>query len=104
MNGKKIGTCLGDLFSVNWMEDTDSFESLANNYSLQEQFEVVAVETNMSSVMQWGDLNFTSEATADYLSGTTTVTPSLLNFISRSRRRLREDVFQPSKSLNISSR
>ncbi len=23
VNGKKIGSCLGDLFSVNWMEDTD---------------------------------------------------------------------------------
>jgi len=24
VNGKSIGTCLGDLFSVNWMEDSES--------------------------------------------------------------------------------
>jgi len=24
VNGKHIGSCLGDLFSVNWMEDTDA--------------------------------------------------------------------------------
>lgn len=23
VNGKEIGSCLGDLFSVNWMEDSD---------------------------------------------------------------------------------
>jgi len=24
VDGKKIGSCLGDLYSVNWMEDTDA--------------------------------------------------------------------------------
>jgi legumain len=24
VNGKSIGSCLGDLYSVNWMEDTDA--------------------------------------------------------------------------------
>jgi legumain len=24
VNGKHIGSCLGDLYSINWMEDTDS--------------------------------------------------------------------------------
>ena len=24
VNGKSIGTCLGDLYSVNWMEDSDA--------------------------------------------------------------------------------
>jgi len=23
VNGKEIGSCLGDLFSINWMEDSD---------------------------------------------------------------------------------
>lgn len=27
VNGKVIGSCLGDLFSVNWMEDTDISDS-----------------------------------------------------------------------------
>ena len=26
VNGKHIGSCLGDLFSINWMEDTDKVD------------------------------------------------------------------------------
>jgi legumain len=33
VGGKNIGSCLGDLFSVNWMEDTDARTDLFN-YSL----------------------------------------------------------------------
>jgi legumain len=59
VNGKHIGSCLGDEFSVNWMENT-----IANNptaYTLQEQFAAVKTLTLGSEVMQWGDLTFTSE-------------------------------------------
>lgn len=31
---KNIGSCLGDLFSVSWMEDTDNHKDLSN-YSLE---------------------------------------------------------------------
>lgn len=34
VNGKNIGSCLGDLFSVNWLEDTDAHTDLSD-YSLQ---------------------------------------------------------------------
>jgi len=43
VNGTYIGSCLGDLFSVNWMEDTE-----ANNPStetLQTQYENVLAKT-----------------------------------------------------------
>jgi len=37
---RSMGTCLGDLFSVNWLENTDASTSL-NTETLQEQFDVV---------------------------------------------------------------
>lgn len=30
VNNVNIGSCLGDLFSVNWMEDTDNHKSLSH--------------------------------------------------------------------------
>lgn len=64
VNGTKIGSCLGDLFSINWMEDTE-----ANNVSvetLQEQFDTVLKETTASPVMKFGDFSFMSEPIGDF--------------------------------------
>lgn len=64
VNGKKIGSCLGDLFSINWMEDTE-----ANNVSvetLQEQFDTVVKETTASPAMKFGDFSFMSEPIGDF--------------------------------------
>jgi len=57
VNGKSIGSCLGDLYSVNWMEDTDKFGPAR---TLQDQFVQVAKLTDMSKVMQWGDITWTN--------------------------------------------
>lgn len=43
VGGKSIGSCLGDLFSVNWMEDSDAANVCSEN--LQSQFEVVKQKT-----------------------------------------------------------
>ena len=51
-----IGSCLGDLFSVNWMEDSD-----ANDLSVEtlaEQAATVKRETDLSPVQQFGDLSW----------------------------------------------
>lgn len=66
VGGKNIGSCLGDLFSVNWMEDTDARTDI-NDYPLQQQFEAVKAQTTKSQVMQWGDLEFSSEALGDFI-------------------------------------
>merc|ERR1711907_250784 len=63
VDGKAIGTCLGDLFSVNWMEDTDAAD--INMESLQDQYSNVKQLTTKSPVLQWGELDFTNEAIAD---------------------------------------
>jgi len=39
VNGKSIGSCLGDLFSVNWLEDADKADM--NIETLQDQFNTV---------------------------------------------------------------
>ena len=56
VGGKYIGSCLGDLFSVNWMEDSD-----ANDLSVEtlaEQAATVKRETDKSPVQQFGDLSW----------------------------------------------
>lgn len=60
--GQDIGTCLGDMFSVAWLEDADS-----SSPTLLESFEnakkkTAAVGGNPgSTVSQFGDLSFTGE-------------------------------------------
>jgi len=68
VNGKSIGSCLGDLFSVNWLENTDAATSL-DSETLEEQYNVVKKETAKSHVLQFGDLAITAEPLADYQSG-----------------------------------
>ena len=47
-------TYLGDLYSVNWMEDSDAED--IKTETLQKQFSIVRQETNLSHVMEYGDL------------------------------------------------
>lgn len=67
VQGKHIGSCLGDLFSVNFIEDLDK----GNYYSetLGEHFKIIANLTNLSKVMQWGDLSFQSDKVGDFTAG-----------------------------------
>ncbi|KAH7962929.1 hypothetical protein HPB52_018776 [Rhipicephalus sanguineus] len=51
----KRQTYLGDVYSVNWMEDSDK-EDL-HTETLIDQFEIVRKETNTSHVMEYGDLD-----------------------------------------------
>ena len=64
VNGVEIGSCLGDEFSVNWMEDTESnnpfFETLA------QQTETVTAKTIGSPVQSFGDRDFVDEPLADF--------------------------------------
>jgi len=66
VNGKHILSCLGDLFSVSWMENTDTEN--VNRETLEEQFEIVRTETNTSAVLQWGSLDMKNEIVANFLS------------------------------------
>merc|ERR1719379_21033 len=56
VNGKNVGSCLGDLFSVSWMEDSDAQDTTKE--TLTTQFQSVKTLTDKSEVMQWGDVSF----------------------------------------------
>jgi len=67
VNGKNVGSCLGDLFSVNWMEDSDAKDTTKED--LQTQFSTVKQLTTKSQVMQWGDLSFTDHFMSEFIGG-----------------------------------
>lgn len=56
VRGKSIRTCLGDLYSINWMEDSDSKKAAYADESIHDQFELVKKRTNRSPVQEFGDL------------------------------------------------
>jgi len=72
VNGKAINSCLGDLYSINWMENADE---VGPKETLQDQFTIVKTKTSLSHVMQYGDLTWTSEPIGNYLGGNESVSP-----------------------------
>ena len=52
VNGKHVGSCLGDLYSVTWMEDSDALDPSIE--TLAEQFTTVKTLTSLSHVMEYG--------------------------------------------------
>lgn len=50
MNGVNLNTCLGDEFSVNWIENTQERSNLKTE-SLEDQFILVRNETEGSEAM-----------------------------------------------------
>lgn len=65
VNQKSIGTCLGDEYSVNWIENAEDFEANIEE-SLAEQFEVIKTKTTHSQVQQYGDLSYLNETISDF--------------------------------------
>jgi len=65
VNGQSVGSCLGDLFSVNWMEDSDAEDTTAE--SLDSQFQLIKTKTARSQVMQWGDVTFTDDKVSEFI-------------------------------------
>jgi legumain len=67
VQGKHVGSCLGDLFSVNFLEDMDKGNIF--DETLQDQFKIVQKLTSLSHVLQWGDLSFQTDKVSDYVAG-----------------------------------
>jgi legumain len=67
VNGKSVGSCLGDLFSVNWLEDAE--KAKMGTETLQDQYNTVKAKTTKSHVLQWGELDWTKEPIGDFESG-----------------------------------
>lgn len=64
VDGTSIGSCLGDLFSINWMEDTEANDPSVE--TLEQQYETVVTKTTKSPVQKFGDFNFMSEPIGDF--------------------------------------
>jgi len=68
VDGKSLGSCLGDLYSINWMENADQ---VGKDETLEAQYTLVKKLTNLSHVMQYGDKTYTSEPIGNYMGDTT---------------------------------
>lgn len=64
INGKSVGSCLGDEYSVVWMEDTEADKGLTK--TLQKQWEDVRDGTLKSEVHQYGTLDYTHKDIGQY--------------------------------------
>ena len=64
VDGIDLGSCLGDLFSVNWMEDSDMRGPME---TLDAQYQQVLNLTTLSHVMQYGDTNYTDLPTGNFI-------------------------------------
>lgn len=72
VDGTYIGSCLGDLFSVNWMEDTEAHS--ISSETLEQQYETVLTKTDQSPVCKFGNFDFMSEPIGDFEGDLDTVT------------------------------
>ncbi|KAK6041474.1 peptidase C13 family protein [Cooperia oncophora] len=66
--------CLGDEFSVNWMEDSDEYD--LNYETLDRQFEQVKIWTGASHVMRYGNLSI-GEEPVSWFHGAANVKPKI---------------------------
>jgi len=68
VNGTAIGSCLGDLFSTNWMEDTDAAiqSKSMDSETLSTQYDTVKTGTTRSPVLKFGDFSFNNEAIGEF--------------------------------------
>jgi len=98
VQGKHIGTCLGDLFSVNFIEESEKEDLSA--LSLQTQFEKVRLMTSLSHVMQWGDVSFTEDRVSSFIGRNGNNNRNFINL----RRPFNKFDFMPKSSHHIDSR
>jgi len=68
VDGKSIRSCLGDLYSVNWMEDSD--KAKMGTETLDQQYQAVKTETTKSHVLEFGTMSFNTEPIGDFQAGT----------------------------------
>lgn len=64
VQGFNMKTCLGDLFSVNWMQDTASHT--ISTETLTTQIQTVIKETTKSAVTVFGDTNIETEFVGEF--------------------------------------
>lgn len=78
INGTHVGSCLGDLYSIAWMEDSDNKDVC--DETLSDQFDTVKERTTKSEVMKFGTFNFMDEFVGNF-QGTCGAKSTLSNFL-----------------------
>jgi len=63
VDGTNVGSCLGDLYSVNWMENSDAVGQFE---TLDVQFQYTRNKTDLSHVMMYGDNSFDSDPIGNF--------------------------------------
>lgn len=89
VGGVEINSCLGDLFSVNWMEDSD--KANIQKETLDQQFAVILNTTDKSHVMRYGDQKFVSEPIGNFIGTLNLAEPEEDNFF--------ESIFNKAKQI-----
>lgn len=73
VDGKELNSCLGDLYSINWMENADK---VGKDETLEDQYTIVKKLTTKSHVMQYGNQSYTSDPIGNFLGDTQKVAPA----------------------------
>ena len=104
INGTSIGSCLGDLFSINWMEDTEA-NNVATESLLTQQATVTKL-TDRSPVCVFGNTSFLSEPIGDFqgtCENNATATEKIMGKFTNLVNKVTADERVPSKD-HVSSR
>lgn len=64
VNGEHVGVCLGDLFSVNWLEDSDTSDPSKEH--IEQQMKRVKQLTHKSTVTIFGDTSIAEEPIGNF--------------------------------------
>jgi legumain len=101
VNGVHIGSCLGDLYSVNWMEDSDAMDPSIETLSVQ--FETVKELTAQSHVMEYGQTDFKNEVVGDFI-GDLDITPADKLFMTMMNKARKPSANPTKHTFAVSSR
>jgi len=102
VNGKSIGSCLGDEYSVNWMEDSDEKSRKKEKESLDAQFKTVKSKTKDSPVQVFGDMTFVNDTIWDYEGNvsskeTSSLATRIINKFEKFAKKIYEKIFGKNK-------
>ena len=64
VKGKNFGTCIGDEFSISWMEHVDSIDRKEN---LEDQFNYLVKQVTKSHVSRYGDTSFKNDSIGEFI-------------------------------------
>ncbi len=82
VNGQEIGSCLGDLYSVNFLEDVENGDNI-DNESVESDYETTKSETAaQSEVLEFGDLSIAQEGTHNFFASKDFHNPATDAFLS----------------------